>query len=180
MSEFVDDLMAKMTVEEKIGQLNLMPGTDLTTGAKTNSPLVELVEKGMLGAVLNTKGAAKVRALQEVAVKKSRLHIPLIFGLDVIHGYETVLPLPLAQACSWNPEAIEAGARMAAEEATASGICWTYSPMVDVAPDARWGRVAEGYGEDPYLSSVMGVAAIRAIKAQANRTDMPRTRLWAV
>ena len=161
MNEFVDDLMAKMTVEEKIGQLNLMPGTDLTTGAKTNSPLVELVEKGMLGAVLNTKGATKVRALQEVAVKKSRLHIPLIFGLDVIHGYETVLPLPLAQACSWNPQAIEDGARMAAEEATASGICWNYSPMVDVALDARWGRVAEGYGEDPYLSSVMAVAAIR-------------------
>ena len=177
MSEFVDDLMAKMTVEEKIGQLNLMPGTDLTTGAKTNSPLVELVEKGMLGAVLNTKGAAKVRALQEVAVKKSRLHIPLIFGLDVIHGYETVLPLPLAQACSWNPEAIEAGARMAAEEATASGICWTYSPMVDVAPDARWGRVAEGYGEDPYLSSVMGVAAIRGYQGSGEQNGYAKNEI---
>ena len=179
MNEFVDDLMAKMTVEEKIGQLNLMPGTDLTTGAKTNSPLVELVEKGMLGAVLNTKGAAKVRALQEVAVKKSRLHIPLIFGLDVIHGYETVLPIPLAQACSWNPQAIEAGARMAAEEATASGICWDYSPMVDVALDARWGRVAEGYGEDPYLSSVMGVAAIRGYQGSGEKAGYAKDELMA-
>lgn len=179
MNEFVDDLMAKMTVEEKIGQLNLMPGTDLTTGAKTNSPLVELVEKGMLGAVLNTKGTAKVRALQEVAVKKSRLHIPLIFGLDVIHGYETVLPLPLAQACSWNPQAIEAGARMAAEEATASGICWDYSPMVDVALDARWGRVAEGYGEDPYLSSVMGVAAIRGYQGSGEQNGYAKNELMA-
>lgn len=179
MNEFVDDLMAKMTVEEKIGQLNLMPGTDLTTGTKTNSPLVELVEKGMLGAVLNTKGAAKVRALQEVAVKKSRLHIPLIFGLDVIHGYETVLPLPLAQACSWNPQAIEAGARMAAEEATASGICWDYSPMVDVALDARWGRVAEGYGEDPYLSSVMGVAAIRGYQGSGEQNGYAKNELMA-
>ena len=179
MGEFVDELMAKMTVEEKIGQLNLMPGTDLTTGAKTNSPLVELVEKGMLGAVLNTKGAAKVRALQEVAVKKSRLHIPLIFGLDVIHGYETVLPIPLAQACSWNPQAIEAGARMAAEEATASGICWDYSPMVDVALDARWGRVAEGYGEDPYLSSVMGVAAIRGYQGSGEKAGYAKDELMA-
>ncbi len=179
MGEFVDELMAKMTVEEKIGQLNLMPGTDLTTGAKTNSPLVELVEKGMLGAVLNTKGAAKVRALQEVAVKKSRLHIPLIFGLDVIHGYETVLPIPLAQACSWNPQAIEAGARMAAEEATASGICWDYSPMVDVALDARWGRVAEGYGEDPYLSSVMGVAAIRGYQGAGEKAGYAKNELMA-
>ncbi len=179
MNEFVDDLMAKMTVEEKIGQLNLMPGTDLTTGAKTNSPLVELVEKGMLGAVLNTKGASKVRALQEVAVKKSRLHIPLIFGLDVIHGYETVLPIPLAQACSWNPQSIEAGARMAAEEATASGICWDYSPMVDVALDARWGRVAEGYGEDPYLSSVMGVAAIRGYQGAGEQNGYAKNELMA-
>ncbi len=179
MNEFVDNLMAKMTVEEKIGQLNLMPGTDLTTGAKTNSPLVELVEKGMLGAVLNTKGASKVRALQEVAVKKSRLHIPLIFGLDVIHGYETVLPIPLAQACSWNPQMIEAGARMAAEEATASGICWDYSPMVDVALDARWGRVAEGYGEDPYLSSVMGVAAIRGYQGSGEQDGYAKNELMA-
>jgi beta-glucosidase len=179
MGAFIDDLMSKMTVEEKIGQLNLMPGTDLTTGAKTNSPLVSLIENGQLGAVLNTKGAAKIKALQEVAVKKSRLHIPLIFGLDVIHGFETVLPIPLAQACSWNPEAIEAGARMAAEEATASGICWDYSPMVDVALDARWGRVAEGYGEDPYLSSVMGAAAVRGYQGSGEQKGYAANELMA-
>lgn len=179
MKEFIDDLMAKMTVEEKIGQLNLMPGTDLTTGAKTNSPLVGFIEKGQLGAVLNTKGAAKIRALQEIAVKKTRLHIPLFFGLDVIHGYETVLPIPLAQACSWNPQAIEAGARMAAEEATASGICWDYSPMVDVGLDARWGRVAEGYGEDPYLSSVMGAAAVRGYQGTGEQKGYATNEMMA-
>ena len=179
MGAFIDDLMSKMTVEEKIGQLNLMPGTDLTTGAKTNSPLVSLIEQGQLGAVLNTKGTAKIKALQEIAVKKSRLHIPLIFGLDVIHGFETVLPIPLAQACSWNPEAIEAGARMAAEEATASGICWDYSPMVDVALDARWGRVAEGYGEDPYLSSVMGAAAVRGYQGSGEQKGYAANELMA-
>lgn len=179
MGAFIDDLMSKMTVEEKIGQLNLMPGTDLTTGAKTNSPLVGLIEKGQLGSVLNTKGVAKIKALQEVAVKKSRLHIPLIFGLDVIHGFETVLPIPLAQACSWNPEAIEAGARMAAEEAAASGISWVYSPMVDVALDARWGRVAEGYGEDPYLSSVMGAAAVRGYQGSGEEKGYAANELMA-
>lgn len=179
MGAFIDDLMSKMTVEEKIGQLNLMPGTDLTTGAKTNSPLVSLIEQGQLGAVLNTKGTAKIKALQELAMKKSRLHIPLIFGLDVIHGFETVLPIPLAQACSWNPEAIETGARMAAEEATASGICWDYSPMVDVALDARWGRVAEGYGEDPYLSSVMGAAAVRGYQGSGEQKGYAANELMA-
>lgn len=166
MNQFIDDLMAKMTLEEKIGQLNLLPGGDLNTGAVMNSPLAELTAKGQLGAILNVKGTKKIKSLQEIAVKKSRLHIPLLFGQDVIHGYQTVLPLPLAQACSWNPEAIEQGARMAAQEASATGINWVYSPMVDVATDARWGRVAEGYGEDPYLSSVMGAAAVRGYQGQ--------------
>lgn len=179
MNAFIDDLMSKMTVEEKIGQLNLMPGTDLTTGSKTNSPLVSLIEKGQLGAVLNTKGVAKIKALQEVAVKKSRLHIPLIFGLDVIHGFQTVLPLPLAQACSWNPQAVEAGARMAAEEATASGICWNFSPMADVALDARWGRVAEGYGEDPYLTSVMASAAVKGYQGSGETKGYAANELMA-
>lgn len=161
MGKFVDQLMAKMTLDEKIGQLNLMPGGDITTGAAINSPLGELIARGQLGAVLNVKGVDKVRALQEIAVKKSRLGIPLLVGQDVIHGYETVLPIPLAQACSWNLEAIEAGARMAAAEASANGTNWVYSPMVDVSTDARWGRIAESYGEDPYLSSLMGAAAVR-------------------
>ena len=161
MDAFISRLMSRMTFEEKVGQLNLLPGGDITTGAVKNSPVAALIEKGQLGAVLNIKGAEKIKALQEVAVKHSRLGIPLLIGLDVIHGYETVLPVPLAQACSWDPAAIEAGARMAAVEASAAGINWVYSPMVDVAHDPRWGRVVEGYGEDPYLSSVMGVAAVK-------------------
>jgi len=161
MDQFVSKLMSRMTLEEKIGQLNLLPGGDVTTGAVMNSPVAALIEKGQLGAVLNIKGLDKIRALQEVAVKRSRLGIPLLIGLDVIHGYETVLPVPLAQACSWDPAAIEAGARMAAVEASAAGFNWVYSPMVDIAHDPRWGRVVEGYGEDPYLSSMMGVAAVR-------------------
>lgn len=161
MSEYIDKLMAKMTVEEKIGQLNLLPGNDINTGEIMNSPLAELVQRGQLGAVLNVKGVAKVRSLQQYAVQKSRLGIPLLIGQDVIHGYETVLPIPLAQACAWNPDAVEAGSRMAATEASANGINWVYSPMVDVSTDARWGRIAESYGEDPYLSSVMAAATVR-------------------
>lgn len=166
MDAFISRLMNRMTFEEKVGQLNLLPGGDITTGAVMNSPVAALIEKGQLGAVLNIKGAEKIKALQEVAVKHSRLGIPLLIGLDVIHGYETVLPVPLAQACSWDPSAIEAGARMAAVEASAAGINWVYSPMVDVAHDPRWGRVVEGYGEDPYLSSVMGVAAVKGYQGE--------------
>ena len=161
MDQFVAELMQKMTVEEKIGQLNLLPGGDLTTGAVMNSPLAEKVEAGELGAILNVKGVEKIKNLQEIAVKKTRLGIPLIFGQDVIHGYETVFPLPLAQACSWDLAMIERAAEVAAAEATASGINWVYSPMVDVATDPRWGRVSEGAGEDPYLTSQVGAAMIR-------------------
>lgn len=161
MDQFVDNLMAKMTLQEKIGQLNLLPGGDITTGKAMNSPLGEQIAKGELGAILNIKGADKIRELQEIAVKKSRLGIPILFGLDVIHGYRTVLPIPLAQSCSWDLQALEQGARMAAVEASADGIGWTYSPMVDVSLDARWGRIAESNGEDPYLSSLMGAALVR-------------------
>ena len=169
MSQFVAELMQRMTAEEKIGQLNLLPGGDLTTGAVMNSPLAEKVEAGQLGAILNVKGVAKIKRLQEIAVKKTRLGIPLLFGQDVIHGYETVFPIPLAQACSWDMAQIERAARVAAAEATASGINWVYSPMVDVATDPRWGRVAEGAGEDPYLTSQVGKAMIKGY--QGNYSD---------
>ena len=129
MSQFVTELMQKMTLEEKIGQLNLLPGGDLTTGAVMNSPLAEKVGAGELGAILNVKGVEKIKNLQEIAVKKTRLGIPLLFGQDVIHGYQTVFPLPLAQACSWDMAMIERAAQVAAAEATASGINWVYSPM---------------------------------------------------
>ena len=153
MNQYIDKLMQKMTLQEKIGQLNLLPGNDITTGAVMKSPLGELTAKGELGAVLNVKGLDKIRALQEVAVKKSRLGIPLIFGQDVIHGYQTVFPIPLALSCSWDIAAIENSARIAAKEATALGINWAYSPMVDIALDPRWGRIAEGNGEDPFLGA---------------------------
>lgn len=169
MHQFVSELMQRMTTEEKIGQLNLLPGGDLTTGAVMNSPLAEKVEAGQLGAILNVKGVEKIKNLQEIAVKKTRLGIPLIFGQDVIHGYQTVFPLPLAQACSWDIPLIEQAAQVAAAEATASGINWVYSPMVDVALDPRWGRVAEGAGEDPYLASEVGTAMIRGY--QGNYSD---------
>ena len=161
MNQFIDELMAKMTIGEKLGQLNLLPGGDITTGAGMNSPLAALIQKGELGSVLNVKGVDKVKALQELAVKKSRLGIPLLIGQDVIHGYETIFPIPLAQGCSWDPQAVELGARIAAKEATADGVNWVYSPMVDIAHDPRWGRVSEGYGEDSYLSGVMGAAAVK-------------------
>ena len=171
MSEFIDELMSKMTLEEKIGQLNLLPGGDITTGAVTDSPLAQLAEDGMLGAVLNVKGQDKIRELQTIAVTRSRMGIPLLIGQDVIHGNLTVFPIPLAQSCSWNIKAIENGARIAAKEATAQGINWIYSPMVDIAIDPRWGRVAEGAGEDPFLGSRIGEALVRGYQGSYGKEN---------
>lgn len=165
----VGELMSRMTLDEKIGQLNLLPGGDLTTGAVLNSPLAEKAKAGELGAVLNVKGADKIRELQRVAVEESRLGIPILFGQDVIHGNETVFPIPLAQACSWDTALVRMSAAVAASEASATGIAWTYSPMVDVCNDPRWGRVAEGAGEDPFLSGEMGAAMVRGY--QGNWSD---------
>ena len=171
MREYVDNLMSKMTLDEKIGQLNLLPGGDVTTGAVMNSPLAQLAADGKLGAVLNFKGQDKVRELQTVAVKKSRLGIPLLIGLDVIHGNQTVFPIPLAQSCSWDIAAIEEGARIAAKEATAQGINWVYSPMVDISVEPRWGRVAEGAGEDPYLGSRVAEALVRGYQGDYSKEN---------
>lgn len=164
MDRFVSSLMQRMTLREKLGQINLLPGDDITTGGAVATQLSTSIAAGELGGVFNIKGVEKIRALQEIAVKKSRLGIPLIIGMDVIHGYETVLPIPLAQSCTWDTAAVERGARMTATEATADGISWVYSPMVDVATDPRWGRMAEGYGEDPYLSAQMGAAMVRGLQ----------------
>lgn len=172
MNTFIDKLMAKMTVEEKIGQLNLLPGNDITTGAVMNSPLGELTSKGQLGAVLNVKGLDKIKALQQVAVKKSRLGIPLIFGQDVIHGYQTVFPIPLALSCSWDTAAIRNSARIAAKEATALGINWAYSPMVDIAIDPRWGRIAEGSGEDSFLGSCIAEAMVKGLQGNYSKENV--------
>ena len=171
MKEFVNELMAKMTLDEKIGQLNLLPGGDVTTGAIMDSPLAQLTAAGQLGAVLNVKGQDKIHELQRVAVKKSRLGIPLLIGLDVIHGNQTVFPIPLAQACSWNLKAIENGARIAAKEATAQGVNWVYSPMVDIAIDPRWGRVAEGAGEDPFLGCRIGEALVKGYQGNYGKEN---------
>ena len=171
MNEFIDELMSKMTLEEKIGQLNLLPGNDITTGAVMNSPLAQLTAEGKLGAVLNVKGQEKIKELQRIAVKKSRLGIPLLIGQDVIHGNQTVFPIPLAQACSWDIKAIENGARIAAKEATAQGINWVYSPMVDIAIDPRWGRVAEGAGEDPFLGCRIGEALVRGYQGNYGKEN---------
>ena len=172
MTAFIDGLMARMTVQEKIGQLNLLPASTITTGAEKDSPLLDLIAQGKLGAILNMKGFDDIRTVQETAVKRSRLGIPLLMGLDVIHGYETVFPIPLAQSCSWDLPAIEQGARIAAKEATADGICWTFSPMVDIALDARWGRIAEGNGEDPFLGSQIAQAMIRGYQGDYGPENM--------
>lgn len=171
MNAFIDELMAKMTVEEKLGQMNLLPGTSATTGEEKNSPLLQLVAEGKLGTVLNQKGVEGIRLLQDAA-KKSRLGIPVLVGMDVIHGYETIFPIPLAMSCSWDLNAIEQAARIAAKEATADGICWTYSPMVDIALDARWGRIAEGNGEDPFLGSRIAEALVRGYQGDYGPENM--------
>lgn len=161
MKTYVDHLMSKMTLQEKIGQLNLMVAGDITTGGAVSSPVGKEIAEGRMGGVFNIKGVENIKALQDIAVKKSRLGIPLIVGMDVIHGYETIFPIPLALSASWDMEAIEKSARIAAKECSADGISWTFSPMVDVALDQRWGRVAEGSGEDAFLGSRIAEAMVK-------------------
>ncbi|WP_226064973.1 beta-glucosidase BglX [Kaistella polysaccharea] len=157
---FIDNLLAKMTVEEKIGQLNLPSAGDFTTGQAQNSNIGKKIEDGLVGGLFNIKGAEKIKAVQKVAVEKSRLKIPLIFGMDVIHGYETNFPIPLGLAASWDMDLIQQSARVAAREATSDGISWTFSPMTDISREPRWGRVSEGSGEDPYLGSEIAKAMV--------------------
>ncbi|MCG8307515.1 MAG: beta-glucosidase BglX [Cytophagales bacterium] len=154
-------MLSLMTIDEKIGQLNLPGAGDINTGQASNSNIAGSIRKGNVGGLFNIKTAKKIREVQRIAVEESRLKIPLIFGMDVIHGYKTVFPIPLALSCTWNPEMIELSARVAAKEASADGICWTFSPMVDIARDPRWGRIAEGGGEDPFLGSEIARAMVR-------------------
>lgn len=161
MDKFIDNLMSKMTLQEKIGQLNLPVSGDIITGEAKSSDVAGKIKKGEVGGLFNVKGVEKIRDVQKVAVEQSRLKIPLLFGMDVIHGYETVFPIPLALSCSWDMEAIKESARIAAQEASADGICWTFSPMVDICRDPRWGRMAEGGGEDPYLGSAISTAMVK-------------------
>lgn len=161
MNAFIDNLMSKMTLHEKIGQLNLPVTGDIVTGQAKSSDIAGKISRGEVGGLFNLKGVEKIREVQKLAVEKSRLHIPLIFGMDVIHGYETVFPIPMALSCSWNMDAIEKSARIAASECSSDGICWTFSPMVDICRDPRWGRMSEGNGEDPYLGSAIARAMVR-------------------
>src|SRR5881409_983714 len=155
----IDSLLARMTLEEKLGQLN-----QLSVDNQPTPEQLELVRKGLVGSFLNLTGAAATREAQHIAVTESRLHIPLIFGQDVIHGYRTIFPIPLGESASWDPDAVEAAARVAAREAAAAGVHWTFAPMVDIARDPRWGRIAEGSGEDPYLGSVLAAARVRGFQ----------------
>ena len=155
----LDSLLARMTLEEKLGQLNL-----LSAGGRASPEQMQLVRAGKLGGLFNVMGAENTTPVQRIAVTESRLKIPLLFGLDVIHGYRAIFPIPLAEAGSFDPEAAEATARAAGQEAAAFGINWTYAPMVDIARDPRWGRIAEGLGEDPYLGSLMAAARVRGFQ----------------
>lgn len=161
MDKFINDLMSKMTLEEKIGQLNLPSSGDITTGQAKSSNIAEKIKKGQVGGLFNIKGVEKIKEVQRIAVEQSRLKIPLIFGMDVIHGYETVFPIPLGMAATWDMTAVEQSARIAAIEASADGICWTFSPMVDISRDPRWGRFSEGNGEDPFLGGQIAKAMVR-------------------
>ncbi|MBA6152503.1 beta-glucosidase BglX [Gelidibacter maritimus] len=164
----VNALLARMTLEEKIGQMNQYNGFwDVTGPAPSEGDAAnkyEHLKKGMVGSMLNVRGVKEVREVQKIAVEETRLGIPLIIGFDVIHGYKTISPIPLAEAASWDLEAIKLSAQVAAEEAAASGINWTFAPMVDISRDARWGRVMEGAGEDPYLASLIAVARVQGFQ----------------
>jgi beta-glucosidase len=161
MNAFIDDLMGRMTLQEKIGQLNLLPlGIDVT-GPQLSMDVETKIRQGSVGGVLNVYTPEAVRKLQSLAINESHLGIPLLFGYDVIHGHKTIFPIPLGLSCTWNLKTIERSARIAATEASADGVNWTFSPMVDIARDPRWGRIAEGAGEDPYLGAQIARAMVR-------------------
>lgn len=165
--QFIEELLSKMTLEEKIGQLNLMsaPG-DVVTGPQKGENLTNDIKSGNLGNVLNAIGIDYIHSLQRVAVEESRLGIPLSFAFDEIHGYRTTFPIPLAESCTWDPELISKCARAGAQEAAADGLTLTYNPMVDIALDPRWGRISEGAGEDPYLGSLIAAARVRGVQGE--------------
>ena len=158
---FVNNLISKMTIDEKIGQLNLPSSDDFVTGMAKSTNIAQKIRDGKVGGLFNIKTLQKIKDIQRVAVEESRLKIPLLFGMDVIHGYETTFPIPLALSATWDMNLIEKSARIAAQEASADGINWTFSPMVDICRDARWGRIAEGAGEDPFLGSQIAKAMVR-------------------
>ena len=178
MHQFVNTLMSKMTLEEKLGQLNLPASSDFVTGAVSSSDIADKVKAGKVGGVFNIRSVTKIKELQQFAVNNSRLHIPLLFGMDVIHGYKTIFPIPLGMSATWDMELVERSARIAASEASADGIQWTFSPMVDLTRDPRWGRVSEGNGEDAFLSSAIAKAMVHGY--QGDDLSAPNTILSCV
>jgi len=183
MKSFIDALMKKMTLEEKIGQLNLPSSGDITTGQAKSSDIAKKIREGKVGGLFNIKSLAKIKDVQRVAVEESRLKIPLLFGMDVIHGYETVFPIPLGLSCTWDMPLIERSAQIAAKEASADGINWTFSPMVDICRDPRWGRIAEGSGEDAYLGSEIAKAMVKGYQGSdltKNNTIMSCVKHYAL
>jgi beta-glucosidase len=163
---FIDSILDLMTLEEKVGQLTQGQGRFGATGPAVEEQGADRVRAGRVGSFLNMYGAERLRELQRMAVEESRLGIPLLFAYDVIHGFRTVFPVPLGEAATWDPTLVERSARLAAVEATAHGLHWTYAPMVDIARDARWGRIVEGSGEDPWLGSVMAAARVRGFQGE--------------
>jgi len=183
ISHRVDSVLTLMTLEEKIGQLNLPSAGAFVTGSVESSDIAKKIEEGKVGGLFNIKTVANIKEMQKIAVEKSRLKIPLIFGMDVIHGYESVFPIPLGLSCSWDMDLIERSARIAAQEASADGINWTFSPMVDISRDPRWGRVSEGSGEDPFLGSEIAKAMVRGFQGNdlsANNTIMSCVKHYAL
>ena len=178
MHQFVNTLMSKMTLEEKLGQLNLPASSDFVTGAVSSSDIADKVKAGKVGGVFNIRSVTKIKELQQYAVNNSRLHIPLLFGMDVIHGYKTIFPIPLGMSATWDMELIKRSASIAASEASADGIQWTFSPMVDLTRDPRWGRVSEGNGEDAFLSSAIAKAMVHGY--QGDDLAAPNTILSCV
>ena len=183
MHAFVNKLLAKMTLEEKLGQLNLPASSDFVTGAVSSSDIAQKVKDGKVGGVFNIRSVTKIKELQEFAVKNTRLHIPLLFGMDVIHGYKTIFPIPLGMSATWDMPLIERSARIAASEASADGIMWTFSPMVDLTRDPRWGRTSEGNGEDAFLSSAIAKAMVHGYQGDdlsLNNTIMSCVKHYAL
>src|ERR1700704_353397 len=167
----VEALLRKMTLEEKVGQLAQYSAGQATGPGTGRTDYDDMIARGQIGALLNVVDPHEINRYQRIAMEKSRLHVPLLFGLDVIHGFKTEFPIPLGLASTWDPELVEKASRVAAVEASASGIRWTFSPMVDIARDARWGRMAEGAGEDPFLGAAMAAAYVRGY--QGARLDAP-------
>ena len=159
----IDALLSRMTLEEKLGQFQQLDGQADGTYRPEHR---EMIRGGLLGATLNVRGARRTNELQRIAMEESRLKIPMIFAFDVIHGYRTVFPVPLGQAASFDPASVERAASIAAAEAAAAGVRWTFAPMVDIARDPRWGRIVEGAGEDPFLGARMAAAQVRGFQGQ--------------